>query len=148
MIQDTISLRRLLQKWWSSKANNDAHKLGVIRDHNGDLIYAYATALGQGTNNQAGVEAAIWGLSWCLRNNIQQVILKVDSELLIRHVYREANFVADASSKVSHLFDQQQHYFHCCQFPSEVAVTVMMMTVDSGGGGCDVMLLNVSNCDD
>lgn len=26
----------------------------VIRDHKGDIIYTYAAALGQGTNNQAG----------------------------------------------------------------------------------------------
>lgn len=44
---------------------------GMIRDHKGDLIYAYAAPLGQGTNNQAEVEAAIWGISWCLSNDIQ-----------------------------------------------------------------------------
>ncbi|KAM3344039.1 hypothetical protein P3S68_026130 [Capsicum galapagoense] len=49
---------------------------GIIRDHNRDLIYAYATPLGQGTNNQAEVESAILGLSWCHRNNIQQFILE------------------------------------------------------------------------
>ncbi|KAM3204526.1 hypothetical protein P3L10_027935 [Capsicum annuum] len=57
---------------------------GIIRDHNRDLIYAYATPLGQGTNNQAEVESAILGLSWCHRNNIQQFILEVNSKLLIR----------------------------------------------------------------
>lgn len=57
---------------------------GVIIDYNGDLIYAYATPLGQGTNNQPEVKAAIWGLSWCLNNGIQQVMLEVDAELLVR----------------------------------------------------------------
>lgn len=32
---------------------------GIIRDHNGGLIYAYATPLGHGTNNQAEVKATI-----------------------------------------------------------------------------------------
>lgn len=62
---------------------------GIIRDHNGDLIYAYATPSGQGTNNQAEVEAAIWGLSWCLGNNIHQVILEVYYELLVRWISKQ-----------------------------------------------------------
>ncbi|KAM3375976.1 hypothetical protein P3S68_014690 [Capsicum galapagoense] len=122
----------------------------VIRDHNGDVIYAYAAPLGQGTNNQVEVEAAIWGLSWCLSNGIQQVVMEVNSELLVRwikkqipilwhlqplveslmklisqlhlcicrHVYREANFVADVLSKVTHQSDHPQHYFHSYQLPS------------------------------
>lgn len=43
---------------------------GVIRDHNGDLVYAYAIPLGHEKNNQTEVEADIWGLSWCLSNGI------------------------------------------------------------------------------
>lgn len=31
---------------------------GIIRDSQGDLIYAYATPLGHGTNNLAEIEAA------------------------------------------------------------------------------------------
>lgn len=58
----------------------------VIRDHNGDLIYAYVASLGKETNNQAEVEAAIWGLSWCLSNGVQQVMLELDSELLVRWI--------------------------------------------------------------
>ncbi|XP_047257104.1 uncharacterized protein LOC124889439 [Capsicum annuum] len=122
---------------------------GVIRDQYGDLIFAYATPLGHGTNNKAEVEAVIWGLSWCLNNDVQQVIIEVDSELLVRwirvmkappwhieasitsllnlfaqfqyciciHVYREANFVADLLSKISHQSDNLQHYFNYSQLP-------------------------------
>ncbi|WMV08885.1 hypothetical protein MTR67_002270 [Solanum verrucosum] len=35
---------------------------GIVRDAQGDLIYAYATPLGHGTNNQAEIEAAQWDL--------------------------------------------------------------------------------------
>lgn len=41
-----------------------------IRDHSGYLIYAYATPLRNGTNNQEEVEVSIWSLSWCLTNGI------------------------------------------------------------------------------
>ncbi|PHU06760.1 hypothetical protein BC332_23249 [Capsicum chinense] len=38
----------------------------------------------------------------------------------VEHVFREANFVADALSKVSHQSDKPQHYFHSCRLPSTV----------------------------
>lgn len=36
---------------------------GVTEDHNSDLIYAYTTSKGDGTNNQIVVGVDIWGLS-------------------------------------------------------------------------------------
>ncbi|KAK4707366.1 hypothetical protein R3W88_033055 [Solanum pinnatisectum] len=48
---------------------------GIIRNQNGELILAFSTPLGQGTNNQAEVEAAILGLSWCANLRYKNVIL-------------------------------------------------------------------------
>ncbi|KAK4344256.1 hypothetical protein RND71_037350 [Anisodus tanguticus] len=41
---------------------------GILRDSYGELIYAFAASLGDGTNNQAELEAACIGLSWCIAN--------------------------------------------------------------------------------
>uniref|UniRef100_A0A0V0GLZ2 Putative ovule protein n=1 Tax=Solanum chacoense TaxID=4108 RepID=A0A0V0GLZ2_SOLCH len=37
---------------------------GLLRDHKGKLIYAFATPLGVGSNNQAEVMAAAFGMNW------------------------------------------------------------------------------------
>ncbi|XP_055806888.1 uncharacterized protein LOC129875623 [Solanum dulcamara] len=52
---------------------------GLLRNAHGDLIFAYATPLGVGTNNQVEIKAAIFGLSWCLHLGYSQVNLEVDS---------------------------------------------------------------------
>ncbi|WMV41201.1 hypothetical protein MTR67_034586 [Solanum verrucosum] len=62
---------------------------GIVRDAQGDLIYAYATPLGHGTNNQADIEAAQWGLSWCLNNGFNQVIFEEDSVLVVHWIKQE-----------------------------------------------------------
>ncbi|KAK6780045.1 hypothetical protein RDI58_022229 [Solanum bulbocastanum] len=91
------------------------------------MLLAFATPLGEGTNTQAEVEAALFGLSWSLEMGCKNIILEVDSQLLVewimhrtqhpwsidtqlrklqklieqiqqfkcKHMYREANYVAD-----------------------------------------------------
>ncbi|KAK4733771.1 hypothetical protein R3W88_008032 [Solanum pinnatisectum] len=54
---------------------------GIIRNPKGELILAFSTPLGEGTNNQAEVEAAILGLSWCANLRYKNVILEVDSQV-------------------------------------------------------------------
>ncbi|WMV15018.1 hypothetical protein MTR67_008403 [Solanum verrucosum] len=56
---------------------------GILRNSNGDLIFSYFVHLGHGTNNQAEVEAAIFGLSWCVQLNYQKMVLEVDSQMLV-----------------------------------------------------------------
>ncbi|KAK4716302.1 hypothetical protein R3W88_014640 [Solanum pinnatisectum] len=55
---------------------------GILRNQNGELILAFSVPLGQGTNNQAEIEAANFGLAWCMQLNYRNVILEVDSQLL------------------------------------------------------------------
>lgn len=53
---------------------------GVIpRDSWGNMIYAFIIPLGVGTNNQAMVQTATYGLQWCINHGYQNVILEVDS---------------------------------------------------------------------
>uniref|UniRef100_M1DKI6 RNase H family protein n=1 Tax=Solanum tuberosum TaxID=4113 RepID=M1DKI6_SOLTU len=56
---------------------------GILRDSNGKLLFAFSAPLGEGTNNQAEVEAATFGISWCVHLNYHKVILEVDSQLLV-----------------------------------------------------------------
>ncbi|KAH0746322.1 hypothetical protein KY285_007979 [Solanum tuberosum] len=75
-----------------SKLNTDGSALsnpgkigagGILRDHKGQMILAFATRLGEDTNNQAEMEAAIFGLTWSLQVGYRNVILEVDSQLLV-----------------------------------------------------------------
>ncbi|XP_049348974.1 uncharacterized protein LOC125813528 [Solanum verrucosum] len=78
------------EKW--VKLNTDGSALnnpgsigagGVLRNHMGELLLAFSVPLGEGTNNQAEVEAALFGLTWCAQLNYNKVILEVDSQLLV-----------------------------------------------------------------
>ncbi|WMV30206.1 hypothetical protein MTR67_023591 [Solanum verrucosum] len=78
------------EKW--VKLNTDGSALnnpgsigagGVLRNHRGELLFAFSVPLGEGTNNQAEVEAALFGLNWCAQLNYNKVILEVDSQLLV-----------------------------------------------------------------
>lgn len=118
-----------------------------MRDSNGD-INAFATTFGVGTNNQAELQSAIFGLQWCTQHGYRRIILEVKSELLTKwvkhsskylqdcitdlqglirqvdfftctHVYREANYIADALSKKSHQLDIPKHYYVQQQLPKE-----------------------------
>ncbi|KAF3642680.1 hypothetical protein FXO38_20981 [Capsicum annuum] len=64
-----------------------AHSEAGLDDNESAIMLGWSVKLlpeYQGATNQEETKAALWGLSWCLRNNIQQVILEVDSELLVR----------------------------------------------------------------
>lgn len=38
----------------------------IPRDSNGKLVFAFSVPLGEGTNNQAEVEGATFGIVWCV----------------------------------------------------------------------------------
>jgi len=59
---------------------------GILRDEQGEIIYAFAIPLGEGTNNQAEIQAASYGLNWCIQHGYNNIILEVDSELLTRWI--------------------------------------------------------------
>ncbi|KAH0693196.1 hypothetical protein KY285_020293 [Solanum tuberosum] len=63
---------------------------GILRNSTGELIMAYAIPLGEGTSNQAEIEAAIFGMSWCIHLKLNKVILEVDSQLLIDWIQRKS----------------------------------------------------------
>lgn len=81
------------------KLNSDGSSLtdgsmgagGIIRNNEGKFLFAYATPLGDGSNNKAEVEAAVFGIDWCIQLGYTKVILEVDSELLYKWVNQLSN---------------------------------------------------------
>ncbi|KAK6782003.1 hypothetical protein RDI58_019799 [Solanum bulbocastanum] len=63
---------------------------GILRDHTGRMVLAFATPLGDGTSIQAEVEAALFGLSWSLEMGYENIILEVDSQLLVAWIMNRA----------------------------------------------------------
>lgn len=51
----------------SSLENKGKIGTGVMmRDHEGKMLLAYTTPLGNGSNNQADIGVAIYGMTWAL----------------------------------------------------------------------------------
>ncbi|XP_015168633.1 uncharacterized protein [Solanum tuberosum] len=104
---------------------------GILRDHQGQMVYAFTIALGMGTNNMAETQAAAHGLYWCLQHGFKNVILEVDSELLakwithiikppwrIQHQVQELNQAYQpvrVFSMQTHIQRSKQH----CRFPGQ-----------------------------
>lgn len=60
----------------------------------GTLVERGGARLGRRTNNEAEYEAVLYGLAACQRRNVSHLILRADSELLIKQVqgaYRVRN---------------------------------------------------------
>ncbi|KAH0764805.1 hypothetical protein KY285_000676 [Solanum tuberosum] len=125
---------------------------GILRDHQGNMVYDFTIPLGMGTSNQAEIQTALFDMQWCSQHGYSNIILEVDSELLMKwikhsltppwqvqqhlrqlqdiinqmtffqcnHIYREANFTADALSKWSHTTDIPQQYYTYQQLPREI----------------------------
>ncbi|WMV32826.1 hypothetical protein MTR67_026211 [Solanum verrucosum] len=72
---------------------------GILRDHQGNMIYAFSIPLGIGSNNLAETLAAQQGIYWCVQHSFKKIILEVDLKLL-------ANWI---SYKSKPLWQIQQH---------------------------------------
>ncbi|XP_055835240.1 uncharacterized protein LOC129903721 [Solanum dulcamara] len=86
---------------------------GILRNASGDLMFAYAIPLGSGTNNQAEIKAVIFGLSWCLHLGYNQVILEVDSQLLLKWMQQEAKppwSIKELLDKLNNIINQFQEF--------------------------------------
>uniref|UniRef100_M1CEJ8 RNase H family protein n=1 Tax=Solanum tuberosum TaxID=4113 RepID=M1CEJ8_SOLTU len=59
---------------------------GILRDSQGDMIYAYIVSSGTGPNNLAEVQAAAHGLYWCTHHGYKTIILEVDLEQLTKWI--------------------------------------------------------------
>lgn len=65
---------------------------GIVRDYQGNMIYAFTIPLGIGTNNQAEIQAVSHGLDWCIHHGYRKIHLEVDSELVIHWLLNQTNY--------------------------------------------------------
>ena len=63
---------------------------GILRDKSGQMLMAFASTLGEGTNNKAEIEAAIFGLTWALELGYRSIILGLDSQLVVKWINQQA----------------------------------------------------------
>ncbi|XP_060202495.1 uncharacterized protein LOC132630930 [Lycium barbarum] len=59
---------------------------GLIRDDKGRLSFAYSINLGKGTNNWAEAKALQYGVDWCMNKGWYNIVIEVDSLLLVRAI--------------------------------------------------------------
>lgn len=64
---------------------------GILRDHQGKIVYAFSLPFGFGTNNIAEIKAALYGLEWCDQHGYKRVELEVDSQLLCNWIKNKTN---------------------------------------------------------
>ncbi|KAH0769685.1 hypothetical protein KY290_013666 [Solanum tuberosum] len=62
---------------------------GLIRDNQGNMMFAYSLGLGQGTSNMAEARALLYGLKWCVSRGYDRVWGETDSLLLVKCINGE-----------------------------------------------------------
>ncbi|XP_070056662.1 uncharacterized protein [Nicotiana tomentosiformis] len=101
---------------------------GIVRDNSGKRVMAYAKALHFCTNNTAETQAALFGIEWIAFNRIHNVILEMDSLLIV-------NMLTGSSSPFWEIHDDilkmkkiiQSHQIevqHCYREENSVADTL------------------------
>ena len=60
-----------------------------MRDHEGKMLLAYTTPLGNGSNNQAEIGAAIYGMTWALELGYRKIIIELDSQLVVQSISKK-----------------------------------------------------------
>ena len=63
---------------------------GILRDNHGRMVMAFTTPIGVGTNNMAETEAAIFRLSWALELGYRNIILDLDSQIVVNCILKKA----------------------------------------------------------
>ena len=64
---------------------------GILRDHQGNLIYAFSLSFGIGTNNFAELKAVQYGMDWCEQHGYKYIVLEIDSELVYKWINKMIN---------------------------------------------------------
>lgn len=59
---------------------------GILSDKTGQQLMAFATTIGEGTNNNAEIEVTIFVLTWALELGYRNIILEHDSQLFVKWI--------------------------------------------------------------
>ncbi|XP_012848003.1 PREDICTED: uncharacterized protein LOC105967963 [Erythranthe guttata] len=127
---------------------------GIIRDSRGNIVAAYSSFFGHGTNNSAEFLAIVYGLRMCRHMGILHVTMESDSLLAInaiktkvvtweleyilrlclqevdssfqfKHVVRQKNTVADRLANWAYNHQSSQEYFTEISLPVEVRAALI-----------------------
>ena len=86
---------------------------GILRDNHGRMVMAFTTPIGEGTNNMAGTEAAIFGLSWALELGYRNIILDLDSQIVVNCFLKKATpqwNIITRLERIQNLISQTQNF--------------------------------------
>ena len=92
-----VNLIRPQDQWL--KVNTDSSAIinpntlgagGILRDKYGRLVIAFTTPHGEGTNNKAEIEAAMFCLTWAIELGYRNIILEIDSQLVLHWILKKS----------------------------------------------------------
>ncbi|KAH0661517.1 hypothetical protein KY284_026448 [Solanum tuberosum] len=101
---------------------------GILRDQDGEMLLAFATPMGEGTNNQAEIGAAIFGMTWLLQLGYMNVILEVDSQLLVEWIMLKAKPLWSINTQLQQI---QEFIKQTCNFKCEHILREANFVADS-----------------
>lgn len=133
----------------ASVKNQVARVGGVVRDTNGDVVFAFADSLNPGEILAAELEGIFKGIQLCRDRNLWNIILETDSEMaynlisnqhskpgkytyMVRRIwrlldiqdlkltFRQGNMVADGVAKLAHIFNQLVEWRDLGDLPSAI----------------------------
>ncbi|XP_060195408.1 uncharacterized protein LOC132624680 [Lycium barbarum] len=67
----------------SMSKDNKAGAGGILRDHQGSMVMAFTVSMIFCSNNMAETQTSNFGLKWCQQNNVSNLILEIDSKLVV-----------------------------------------------------------------
>lgn len=98
---------------------------GVVRKRNGQMVMSFSTLVHFLTNNYSEVQAALFGILWCSDQNCQDLILELDSLLVVNMILGKYNTPWRLKEGVTLIQQKvQQHGIkikHCYREGNEVA---------------------------
>nr|XP_010313000.1 uncharacterized protein LOC104644619 [Solanum lycopersicum] len=103
---------------------------GILRDHQGKIVYAFSLPFGFGTNNIAEIKAALYGLEWCEKHGYKRVELEVDSELLYNWIKNKIRIpwrYEDLVQQIQHIIRKMEH-FQCHHIYREANITADLLS--------------------
>ena len=86
---------------------------GIIRDKDGKLLMAFAVPLGEGSNNKAEVEAALFGLQWATELGHTNIIMELDSQIVVQWIAKKTVHhwsVTNQLERIQQLIQQTQQF--------------------------------------
>ena len=103
---------------------------GILRDHQGKILYAFSLPFGVCTNNTTEIKAALYGLDWCEQHGYKNIELEVDSELLYKWINNNIKIPwrhEETVQQIQHIIRKLDH-FQCHHIFREANCTADLLS--------------------